>query len=124
LLFPLIKQGDFILVQGAHQFSPKNKKARGTDQPAQGRRRANHVEVQYSFNLFESTSSSAYNLWLRGRHSSTSIVRVGTVTQENGRLTVIGTVIAIANGFGQLKTRDYLPRGPVKRPPRKKIIQI
>jgi hypothetical protein len=62
--------------------------------------------------------------WLRGRHSSTSIVRVGTVTQENGRLTVIGTVIAIANGFGQLKTRDYLPRGPVKRPPRKKIIQI
>ena len=124
LLLPLVKSGDFILVQGAHQFSPKNRKARGTDQPAQGRRRANHVDVQYAFNLFEATSSSAYNLWLRGRHSSTSIVRVGTVTQENGRLTVVGTVIAIANGFGQLKTRDYLPQRPVKRSRRKKIIQI
>jgi len=124
LLLPLIKSGDFILVQGAHQFSPKNRKARGTDQPAQGRRRANHVEVQYTFNLFEAASSSAYNLWLRGRHSSTSIVRVGTVTQENGRLTVVGTVIAIANGFGQLKTRNYLPERPVKRSRRKKIIEI
>lgn len=80
--------------------------------------------MQYTFNLFEATSSSAYNLWLRGRHSSTSIVRVGTVTQENGRLTVVGTVIAIANGFGQLKTRDYLPQRPVKRSRREKIIQI
>ena len=66
LLLPLVKSADFILVQGAHQFSPKNRKARGTDQPAQGRRRANHVDVQYAFNLFEATSSSAYNLWLRG----------------------------------------------------------
>lgn len=123
VLLPVIKPGDFIVVQGAHQFSPKDKKARGTDQPAQGRRRANHVEVQYLFNLFEATSSSAYNLWLRGRHSSTSIVRVGTVTLDKGRLMIAGTVIAIANGFGQLRTRDYIATVRVRRK-RKKIIQI
>ncbi|ACF02176.1 HNH endonuclease [Rhodopseudomonas palustris TIE-1] len=124
VLLPVIKSGDFIVVQGAHQFSPKDKKARGTDQPAQGRRRANHVEVQYLFNLFEATSSSAYNLWLRGRHASTSIVRVGTVRLEKGRLTIVGTVIAIANGFGQLRTRDYIATERVRRKRKITTIQI
>jgi hypothetical protein len=124
LLLPLVKPGDFILVQGVHQFSPKNKKAKGTDQPAQGRRRANHVEVRFEFNLFEATSSSAYNLWLRGRHTATSIVRLGTIDQANGKLTLVGTVMGVAQGFGQLKTRDYLPQRPVSSRRRKKIIQI
>jgi len=115
LLLPLLKKGDFILLQGAHTFRRLDKAAQGATQPAEGERRVNHVDVRYFFNLWEATSSSAHGLWLRGHKSATSLIRLGKVESAPGKLTLTGTVIGIAQEFGRLKTRDYTPQMAVGR---------
>lgn len=79
LLLPVIKSGDFILVQGAHNFRRMDKRDTGKSQAAEGRRCANHVEVRFAFDRWEATSSSAHNLWLRSRHGIATLLRVGGV---------------------------------------------
>lgn len=101
--------GDFIFVQGAHTFSPitQKKGGRGRGQICKGVRKANSVEVRFTFDRWEATSSSAKNEWLSGTKNQGSLIHVKDLSREEGRLVITGTVLAICSNLGDLKQRDY-----------------
>ena len=101
--------GDFIFVQGAHTFSPTTDKkgGKGCGQICEGIRRANNVEVRYTFDRWEASSSSAINCWLVGTRNQGSLVHVKDFSREDGRLVIRGTVLGICSNHGNLKTREY-----------------
>ncbi|TYL87730.1 hypothetical protein [Bradyrhizobium cytisi] len=107
VLSALLKPGDLILVQGLHSFAKQNSVDKGAGQTTDGIRRANNVSVEFTFDRFEATSSSAHGRWVSGSVDVSSIVRVGTITSESGKLRIQGTVLAIAMGFSGFKTREY-----------------
>ncbi len=101
--------GDFVFVQGAHTFSPltSKKNGRGPGQVCRGYRTANHVEIRFTFDRWEATSSSAKNEWLSGTKNQGSLIHVKDLSRENGKLLVTGTVLGICSNLGGLKTREY-----------------
>ncbi len=107
LTHSLLEPGDFILVQGAHTFAMQNSVERGTGQIVVGKRRVNRVEVRFTFDRWEATSSSAWNDWLRGRQSVASLVQVKQVRRQDGDVLLAGTVIAIGHGLRGLQRRSY-----------------
>lgn len=104
--------GDFVFVQGAHTFSPLTSKTsgRGPGQVCRGYRTANHVEIRFTFDRWEATSSSAKNEWLSGTKNQGSLIHVKDLSRENGKLLVTGTVLGICSNLGNLKTREYATR--------------
>tara|TARA_R110002074_G_scaffold387537_1_gene569734 strand:- start:549 stop:1631 length:1083 start_codon:yes stop_codon:yes gene_type:complete len=104
-----IVPGDFIFVQGAHVFSPTtNKKdGKGRGQICEGVRRANSVEVRFTFDRWEASSSSAKTSWLVGTRNQGSLVHVKDLSRDDGLLVVSGTVLGICSNLGDLKTREY-----------------
>ncbi|MCP3477631.1 HNH endonuclease [Bradyrhizobium sp. CCGUVB1N3] len=107
VLSALLSPGDYILVQGLHTFARQNEQTEGPGQTVDGVRKANKVIIEFTLDRFEATSSSAHGRWVSGRVDVSSIVRVGTITSEAGKLRIQGTVLAIAMGFSGLKTREY-----------------
>ena len=101
--------GDFIFVQGAHVFSPiyKTGKHKGRGQICKGVRRANKVEVNFIFDRWEATSSSAQSCWLTGTRNQGSLIHVKDVCRDGGLLKISGTVLGICSNLGNLKNRDY-----------------
>lgn len=101
--------GDFIFVQGAHVFSPTTdkKSGKGRGQICEVSRKANKVEVRFTFDRWEASSSSAKNCWLVGTRNLGSIVHVKDLSREDGRLVIRGTVLGICSNFGSLKKREY-----------------
>lgn len=101
--------GDFIFVQGAHTFSPltSKKSGRGPGQVCRGYRTANHVEIRFTFDRWEATSSSAKSEWLSGTKDQGSLIHVKNLSRENGKLLVTGTVLGICSNVGNLKSREY-----------------
>ncbi|WP_155255447.1 hypothetical protein [Bradyrhizobium elkanii] len=90
VLSALLTPGDFILVQGLHNFARQNSKSEGPGQTIDGGRKANKVAVEFTFDRFEATSSSAHGRWVSGRVDVSSIVRVGTISHEAGVLRIQG----------------------------------
>lgn len=101
--------GDFIFVQGAHTFSPITNKKNGTGrgQICKGFRSANNVEIRFTFDRWEATSSSAKSEWLSGTKNQGSLIHVKDISREDGKLIVSGTVLGICSNFGDLKSREY-----------------
>ncbi|MER9841093.1 HNH endonuclease [Mesorhizobium australicum] len=101
--------GDFIFVQGAHTFSPitQKKNGRGRGQVCRGVRKANNVEVRFTFDRWEATSSSAKSEWLTGTKSQGSLIHVKDLSRDDGGLIVTGTALGICSNLGDLKQRDY-----------------
>ena len=106
VLEPLLKRGDFIFVQGAHQFSRKNAVKDRINQLSWGCRKANGVEVKFTFDLWEATSCSAHG-YLRGRSTVGCLVRVVDLARIDGVFTITGSVLAIAAAFNGLQQREY-----------------
>ncbi|MDX5985059.1 HNH endonuclease signature motif containing protein [Sphingomonas echinoides] len=106
----LLAAGDFLLVQGAHTFKGLTDRKKGQGEAMQGSRRANNVELRYSFDRWEATSMSAWSTWLAGRQSVASLVQVKDIQREDGDAVIAATVIAISNGHHKLQHRNYSPR--------------
>ena len=104
--------GDFIFVQGAHVFSPTTDKkdGQGRGQICEGVRRANNVEVRFTFDRWEASSSSAKNCWLVSTKNQGSLVHVKDLAREDGVLIIRGTVLGICSNLGDLKKREYAQR--------------
>lgn len=101
--------GDFIFVQGSHVFSPTTDKrsGKGRGQICEGVRKANKVEIRFTFDRWEASSSSAKNCWLVGTRNQGSLVQVKDLTREDDRLVIRGTVLGICSNLGDLKKREY-----------------
>jgi hypothetical protein len=106
VLSVIAQPGDFVLAQGAFKFSNNGQRA-GRNQITVGARRANHVEIEFTFDRWEATSSSAWGRWLRGRQDVAAIVRLTNVVNPDGTLKLAGTVFAIAQPFTGMKSREY-----------------
>jgi hypothetical protein len=107
VLSALLKPGTIALVQGVHLFNSGTSNTVGPGEVAKGHRTANNVTVHYAFDLWEGTSVSARGVWLRGKQDIASLVRVGSLSHDEGKLIVNCTALAIAQGFYKLKTREY-----------------
>ena len=78
----LLAAGDFLLVQGAHIFKRLTDRKTGQGEAMQGTRRANNVELRFTFDRWEATSMSAWSTWLAGRQSVASLVHVKDVSSR------------------------------------------
>jgi hypothetical protein len=109
--FALVR-GDFIFVQGSHVFSPitDKKSGKGRGQICEGVRKANNVEVRFTFDRWEASSSSAKNCWLVGTRNQGSLIHVKDLSRNDGRLIIRGTVLGICSNLGELKKREYAQR--------------
>jgi hypothetical protein len=105
----IVAPGDFIFVQGAHVFKKLNKKEEGPGQISSGSRQANGVRVEYVFDRWEATSTSAWGAWLFGRQRVGSFVHVKSVERADGVVVIQGTILGISNGHATLKDREYAP---------------
>jgi hypothetical protein len=103
----IVKPGDFIFVQGAHTFGSQWEQESGPNQTKTGLRKANRVEIKFSFDCWEATSNSAWAVWLRGRQAAATIVRVIEVRRASTLLVIEGSALGISAPFEGLKTRDY-----------------
>lgn len=108
--YSLLEAGDFILVHGAHSFKIEKVRDVGPGQTMLGRRRANNVEVRFTFDRWEATSCSAWCDWLSGRQSAASLVQVRRVFREDGDVVIAGTVFAIGHFLIGLQQRNYSSR--------------
>lgn len=106
VLNTVVSPGDFIVLQGAYTFA-SNDVSSGRGQITTGHRSANHVEVEFTFDRWEATSTSAWARWLKGQTSAAALIRVVKVTPEKARLRIEGTVLAISQELHGLKTREY-----------------
>ena len=102
----LVVPGDIVFVQGAHTFSPVRPAPPGSEL-ARGVRKANGVSVSFVLDLAEATSMSAWSVWLRGHGILGSLVRVQRVQRQDGKLLLVGTVLAIRSSSDGLKERTY-----------------
>lgn len=97
---------DIVYVQGLHSFQDEA----SSPAPAQlvrGRRSANRVEVLFTFDRREATSSSAWYTWLRGQQSVGSLVLVRKLERAASHLQITCTLLAIRTGLYELKQRAY-----------------
>jgi len=107
VVFPAVCAGDFVFVYGAHTFSPLTKVEKGIGQDCRGTRRANKVEVRFTFDRWAASSSSSFNDWLVGTKRAGSLLLVRDVFREDGRVVLTGTALGVASHVDGLKTRDY-----------------
>jgi len=107
-ILPIIEKGDFIAVEGKHYFKQLNRKLwQGHNQITKGYRKVNGVEISYTFDMWEATSSSSKACWLAGTRVATSIGRVIEIDNSGDILQVLISVLLIGGEFGNLRTRDY-----------------
>jgi hypothetical protein len=106
-LSAVLSRNDFVFVQGAFYFSSRSKQEVGRDQRREGVRRANHVRIDFTFDLWEATSNSAHSVWLSGRQSAACVGRVSKIEHRSGHLCVTLSVYGICSALEGLKQRDY-----------------
>jgi 5-methylcytosine-specific restriction endonuclease McrA len=106
VLINMVAAGDYIYVQGAHNFSnPHDGAPAGS--ASKGRRTANGVEVEFVFDQRESTSVSALSVWLTGHKVAGSLLQVRAITRVGTKVQIEGTVLGICAPLDGLKSRDY-----------------
>lgn len=104
-----ILEGDVILVQGQHTFTPVSKARAGPDL-SEVWRKSNRVRVSCVIDVGEATSGSAWSVWLRSQQKVASIIKVRSITREGGLTQIRGTALAIRDQDDELKRRNYLQR--------------
>lgn len=105
----LLAPGDFVFVQGAHNFKQLSQQQSGPGQLSSAIRQAHGVSIRYVFDRWEATSTSAWGDWLLGRQRVGSIVHIKSLEREDRTVLIQGTVLGISNGHSSLKDRDYAP---------------
>jgi hypothetical protein len=99
---------DLIFVQGRHSFQNDSKTTRGPGQEVRGSRAANSIRVEYSFDRWYATSSSAHSNWLSKKVSVGSFCRVGSICREDNKIVLKCTVLAICQELPDLQRRSYV----------------
>lgn len=104
----VIRPGDLVLIQGRHVFKQLTKIERGPGQAATVRRQANGVRVSFTIDLWEAVATSAWGVWLRGTQNAASLVRVNEVRQEEDRLHLLASGVAVGLAMTNMATRSYV----------------
>lgn len=102
-----IRQGDTIFLQGAFTFKDKAKKDEGLGQERKIRRKLGKIEFVSVIDGWDSTSTSAWGCWLKGRQSAGALLKIRSINHNNNRIKFKCTTLAIAFGLDALKSRQY-----------------
>ncbi len=102
-----IREGDTIYLQGAFTFKDKSTAGQGLGQNRKLRRRVGGVEFVSIFDGWDSTSTSAWGCWLRGRQSAGALLKVRSIKENSNRIKFKCTTLAVAFGLNDLKSRQY-----------------
>jgi hypothetical protein len=102
-----IREGDTIYLQGAFTFKDKSTVGQGLGQNRKLRRRVGGVEFVSNFDGWDSTSTSAWGCWLKGRQSAGALLKVRSIKENSSRIKFKCTTLAVAFGLNDLKSRRY-----------------
>ena len=103
----VVKQGDFLILQGSVVFKPIARAKDGPGQSATGTRKTNGVEIFFPLDRWEATSNSAHCCWLSGRQDAISLLRVMSIDDDSSCLRIGATALAIGAGLPGLREREY-----------------
>jgi hypothetical protein len=105
-----IIRNDLIYVEGAHNFKQLNTVSFGPGQLVRGRRSANSVCIEFVFDRWQATSTSANTVWLTGRNVVGSFCRVGDISRSEDKKTIVikCTVLAICAELPGMRARSYI----------------
>ncbi len=106
-LAAVVKQGDFLVLQGSIVFKSTVPRKNGPGQSLIGTRKANGVEIFFPADRWEATSNSARACWLSGRQNAICLLRVMSIDDGGSRLRIGATALAIGAGLPGLRTREY-----------------
>ncbi|WP_142303318.1 HNH endonuclease signature motif containing protein [Janthinobacterium rivuli] len=98
--------GDIIMVQGLHTFTPVKPRPKGSD-ISKVWRKSNRVNVSSVINLEDSTSSSAWSVWLRGQQNVCVISKVRNIKRVGDNILIETTALAIRSHDDDFKHRAY-----------------
>lgn len=102
-----VREGDTIFLQGAFTFKDMTKKLEGVGQERKLRRKVGDIEFVSTIDGWESTSTSAWGSWLRGRQTAGAPLKVRTINESDRKIKFKCTTLAIAFGLNNLKSRHY-----------------
>jgi hypothetical protein len=101
--------GRLVIVQGLHRFTPVSQ-SRSERNVREVWRQSNKVKVSGIINTGEATSDSSRVVWLSGQHNLASVIKVRSITREDGVTHIRGTVLAIRDQDDDIKRRNYAQR--------------
>jgi hypothetical protein len=96
----MVKEGSIVICKGAFYFKNLADHYNGAEQMRKGLRRCHKIHLNFTFDGWETTSSSAHALHLSGRSVATVVCLIRSRSRENKNLLLNSTVLAIGNGFG------------------------
>lgn len=99
----LVKPNSFIFCQGAFYFKASDKDE-GRNQIRQCYRKANKIELNFQFDAWEATSSSAWCMHLCGHKAITLVCRVKSVLKKEGVLHIGASCLSIGSSFKNINS--------------------
>ncbi len=88
-----------IALTSNHRFKPAGGPACGPGQSCTGYYTRQGIRMEFTFDLWDCTSSSSYSHHLRGQWICTSLGFVRSVSHSGGKLLIQSTCLAIGTGF-------------------------
>ncbi len=102
----IIKPGDFICCDGAFYFKNLTKKRDGKDQTRICYRRAQGIRLEFTFDAFETTSTSSWATHLRGHTSVTPVCLVRSIEKTKDGILIKCSGLAIGSYFHAIPLFD------------------
>ena len=102
----LLRPGSFIAIQAGFYYKSSNKLEKGGGQLRRAYYKKRGVKIEFTFDPFEATSSSAYSDSLRGHSVSTVICIVKSIYDKDGYLNIDVSCLAIGSYLEDCKFRS------------------
>lgn len=96
----MIKEGSLVVCKGAFYFKNLGNSTCGTNQMRRALRRSRGIHLEFVFDAWETTSSSAYAVHLSSHSVTTAVCLIRSKSIENKQLMLRASVLAMGNGFG------------------------
>ncbi|MBS1582955.1 MAG: HNH endonuclease [Bacteroidetes bacterium] len=97
----LLKPGMFVALQAAFYFNREKVAQRGPGQTRQAYYRRDGIQIQFEFDAYEATSTSAWAVHLSGHKVALPIGQVTSIVEENSNMTITISCYAIGCFFDE-----------------------
>lgn len=108
----LLSVGTILVIKAGFYFSRLNSNHQRPGQIRRGLRRKNHIHLMFTFDAWESTSSSSWALHLSGHSVVTCVCAVRSIGHTTDHIVIKVSSLALGTGFGP----ERLPYNPLYGP--------
>ena len=95
----LVQPGQFIACSGAYYFKKESSSNKGRNQFRRAYRQKGGILLEFPFDGWDCTSSTAWGSHLRGRRHVLAICLINKVTRDDKRFKLTGSCLAIGAHF-------------------------